>query len=116
MTLINLKPIFTIPWNCYTLYFFIKTLFMELQFILPIAVMIFLFILVQFITKRNLLNNNIFIRVRILLGCVFLGFLVSELSRAESTRSVVTLTLLTGLILYGTYRLHKKYFVLKNSK
>jgi hypothetical protein len=87
---------------------------MELQFILPIALMIFIFILVQFITKRNLLNNNIFIRVRLLLGCVFLGFIVSELSRAETTRSVITLSLLTGIILYGVYALQKKYIAIKN--
>lgn len=89
---------------------------MELQFILPILAIVGVFILVQLITKKNLLNNNIFIRIRILLGCVFVGFLISEMSKATSVNSIIMKVLLAGMILYGVYRLQKKYFILINTK
>ncbi len=88
---------------------------MILQFILPVAAMIILFVLVQYLTKKNLLNNNVFIRVRILLGCMFVGFLFTEIFQAESIQSMIKLTVLAGICLYGIYILQKKYFVIKNS-
>ncbi len=89
---------------------------MELQFILPIAVFIVLFFIIQFITKKNLLNNNIFIRLRILLGCLFLGFLITEIVNATTVMSVILRIGLAGILFYGVYLLQKKYFVIKGTE
>ena len=89
---------------------------MELQFFLPIIIAIVLFVLVQYLTRRNILNNNHFVRLRILLGCIYVGYLISEISNAESARSIITLILLAGIIIAGVYSLQKKYFILKNTK
>lgn len=88
---------------------------MEPQFFLPILIAIILFVVVRYLTRKNILNNNVFVRVRILLGCTFIGFLISEVSQAQSIRSVITLILLAGIIIYGVYSLQKKYFVLKDT-
>lgn len=88
---------------------------MTLNFILPIVIFTGLFFLVYFLTRKNILNNNVFVRIRILLGCAYVGYLISEIARGASTRSVITLILLAGLIVYGVYSLQKKYFTLKNS-
>ncbi len=88
---------------------------MGLNFILPILIFTSLFFLVYFLTRKNILNNNVFVRIRILLGCIYVGYLVSEIARGASTRSVITLTVLAGLIIYGVYTLQKKYFIIKNS-
>lgn len=89
---------------------------MTLSFILPIVIATGLFFLVYFLTKRNILNNNVFVRIRILLGCAYIGYIISEIARGTTIRSVVTLTLLAGLIIYGVYSLQKKYFILKNTE
>ena len=88
---------------------------MGLDFILPILIFTALFFLVYFLTKKNILNNNFFVRIRIVLGCIYVGYLVHEISQGASTRSVITLTALAGIILYGVYLLQKKYFILKSS-
>ena len=54
---------------------------MELQVYLPVLIATGLFFLVRFVTKRNLFNNNHFVRIRILLGCVYIGYLISEVNR-----------------------------------
>lgn len=89
---------------------------MESQFFLPIIIAVGLFVLVQFLTRKNVLNNNQFVRLRILLSCIYVGYLVSEITRATSLRSVITLVLLTGIIIAGVYNLQKKYFVLKGTE
>lgn len=88
---------------------------MGLNFILPVLIFTGLFFLVYFLTKKNILNNNVFVRIRILLGCIYVGYLVSEITRGASIRSVITLILLAVLIIYSVYSLQKKYFILKNS-
>ena len=88
---------------------------MTLNFILPIVIFTGLFFLVYFLTRKNILNNNVFVRIRILLGCIYVGYLINEIARGASIRSVITLVILAGLIVYGVYSLQKKYFILKNS-
>jgi hypothetical protein len=87
---------------------------MELNFILPLLIFSGLFILLYFLTRKNILNNNFFVRIRILLGCIYIGYLVSEILQASSIRSVITLLLLSGIILFGVYSLQKKFFIIKD--
>lgn len=85
------------------------------QLFLPLLIAIGIFALVGFVTRKNLFNNNVFIRLRIVLGCIYIGYLITEISRAESARSVFTMVLLAGIITIGVYKLQKKYFVIKQS-
>ena len=86
---------------------------MGLQFFLPVLIAIVLFVVVQYLTRKNILNINAFVRIRILLGCIFIGFLISEISQTESIKSFIILMLLAAIILAGVYNLQKKFFVLK---
>jgi hypothetical protein len=88
---------------------------MVVNFIIPILIFAGLFFLVYFLTSKNILNNNVFVRIRILLGCTYIGFLASEITRGTSTRSVITMICLAAIIVYGVFRLQKKYFIIKNS-
>ncbi len=89
---------------------------MDLQFFLPVIIAIGAFLLVQFLTKKNILNNNHFVRIRILLGCIYVGYLIAEIVQATSVRSIITLTGLASLIIFGVYILQKRYFTLKETK
>jgi hypothetical protein len=88
---------------------------MALNFIIPILIFTGLFILVHFLTGKKILDSKFFIRIRIVLSCMYIGYLVSEISRGTSTRSVISLVLLSGILLFGVYSLQKKYFIIKDS-
>jgi hypothetical protein len=87
---------------------------MELNFILPVLIFTGLFILLHFLAKKNILNNRFFVWMRIVLAGIYVGYLISEISRGASTRSVIIMILLSGIILFGAYSLQKKYFILKD--
>jgi hypothetical protein len=89
---------------------------MLFNFILPVLFFTALFFLFQLSTRKNISNNNIFLRTRILLVSIYLGYLVSEVARGAGVRSVITMVCFAGILLYGVYTLQKKYFIIKNSE
>lgn len=83
---------------------------MNFQFFLPVTVAILLFILLQVVTRKNLLNNNHFVRIRILLGCIYVGYLLTQFFEAGDRRSIVLLSSLIVVFIVGVYKLQKKFF------
>ena len=88
---------------------------MLLTVFIPVIIAIAVFFLVRFLTNRNLLNNKIVVRLRILLGCAYIGYLVSEIMRGASFRFIVLMIALICIMIAGLYQLQKKYFIMRQN-
>lgn len=74
---------------------------MLLAVFLPVIIAVAAFFLARFLTNKNVLNNKIFVRLRILLGCAYTGYLVSEIMRGASLQFIVLMIALSCIMIAG---------------
>lgn len=87
---------------------------MTMQFLVPLLIMIILFLLLNYTAIAKYFNNHFLLRIRILLACIFLGFLVYYTVLNPQTKTIILSTGLGCIIMLNVYRLQQKYFVVKD--
>ncbi|MBB2146226.1 hypothetical protein GM921_12065 [Pedobacter sp. LMG 31464] len=83
-----------------------------LKSITPFLFIIGLYLISFFIQKLFKLETAI--KIRILIGCIGIGVYLCLAFQAESLKTTIVLTLLSGTILYGVVSLMNKYLDLKD--
>jgi preprotein translocase subunit YajC len=80
--------------------------------LINIALPIALFAIFYLIIKRVNFNDSkqiIFVKLRMFLGCIAIGVIISQAYLAESLRTIIPLILLSLVVFYGVVSMQKKY-------
>jgi len=86
---------------------------MQKEFIIPIVIILILFVVANYTPVSKKFNFSTFVKLRILFGCVFIGYLINNAITNSSTKSIVYSSVLGLIMLYGVFRLQQKHFKIK---
>ena len=85
-----------------------------LKVVVPVIIIVLFYVICQIVDKKDSPNKILFVKLRILLGSIAIGFFLSE-AYSSATISTATRFIFFSLIgLYGVTNLHNKYLSSKN--
>ena len=87
---------------------------MELtKIILPLLMVIALYLLFRYINIKEIIVKEAFIKARIILGCIGVGYFLFLAIQTGDLQSIIVTLLLSALVIYGVISLQNKYLTLK---
>ena len=78
-----------------------------INIILPVLLIVAFYLLIRIIIKKDLLASGIFIKTRIIIGCIGIGYFLSAALQGQNIREIIANSLIAALVLYGVIMLHK---------
>ena len=82
--------------------------------IIPLLVIVVFYLLLLFAKNKKLFNLEIFIKIRILIGCIGVGVFLCLAFQEHALSKILNLTILACILFYGVVSLMNKYLNLKD--
>ena len=82
---------------------------------IPIIIVTLFYLILKIVNKKDS-RKDLFIKFRILLGCIGIGVFLNVAYSSETIRTAITPILLSLVLFYGVVSLQNKYLPFRNSK
>ncbi len=84
-----------------------------INIILPVLIIVAIYLLMRIIIKKGILATGIFIKARIIMGSIGIGYFLSVALQGQNIREIIANSLIAALVLYGVIMLQNKYLYVK---
>lgn len=81
--------------------------------ILPVLTVVAIYILFGYVSIKEIIAIEAFIKARIILGCIGVGYFLFSAMESGNLKSIIITVLFSGLVTYGVISLQNKYLTLK---
>jgi len=81
--------------------------------ILPVLIIVTFYLLIRIIVKKGLLATGIFVKARIITGCIGIGYFLSVAIQSQNRSEIINTSLISVLVLFGVIMLQNKYLYFK---